>query len=231
MAVVAAHYSEFRWALARYGRGVLAEVEAAPEDHVLQADDAAWAKALSERYSVEPPVLRPDEMKMEPSGPTQVDVSKDRRYPGQPASLLVNGQMLATLDLAPQDSKLGRYPLRVGDPLELESPHPRLRADVREAKKPERLRLAKTPPLAIPGSEPPELDQPRLLGRQLQVELREPAAKLSMKPLSILPILEPHHRESRRGESHPPALAEPGVNLSAHRAPIVQPSGRTPNRQ
>ena len=39
------------------------------------------------------------------------------------------------------------------------------------------------------------------------------------------------HEESRRGESHPPALAEPGVNLSAHRAPIVQPSGRTPNRQ
>ena len=38
-------------------------------------------------------------------------------------------------------------------------------------------------------------------------------------------------KESRRGESHPPALAEPGVNLSAHRAPIVQPSGRTPNRQ
>jgi len=37
--------------------------------------------------------------------------------------------------------------------------------------------------------------------------------------------------ESRRGESHPPALAEPGVNLSAHRAPIVQPSGRTPQRQ
>lgn len=85
MAVVAAHYSEFRWALARYGRGVLAEVEAAPEDHVLQADDAAWAKALSERYSVEPPVLRPDEMKMEPSEPTQVDVSKNRRYHGRNA--------------------------------------------------------------------------------------------------------------------------------------------------
>jgi len=40
-----------------------------------------------------------------------------------------------------------------------------------------------------------------------------------------------HHPVSRRGESHPPALAEPGVNLSAHRAPIVQLSGRTPQRQ
>jgi nucleotide-binding universal stress UspA family protein len=38
-------------------------------------------------------------------------------------------------------------------------------------------------------------------------------------------------RESRRRESHPPALAEPGVNVSAHRAPIVQPSGRKPQRQ
>lgn len=41
------------------------------------------------------------------------------------------------------------------------------------------------------------------------------------------------HREP--GESpgglHPPALAEPGVSLSAHRAPIVQPSGRRPSRQ
>ena len=36
---------------------------------------------------------------------------------------------------------------------------------------------------------------------------------------------------SRRGESHPPALAEPDVNLSIHPAPIVQPSGRTPKRQ
>ena len=43
--------------------------------------------------------------------------------------------------------------------------------------------------------------------------------------------LRTHDEESRRRESHPPALTEPGVNLSAHRAPIVQPSGRTPHRQ
>jgi hypothetical protein len=40
-----------------------------------------------------------------------------------------------------------------------------------------------------------------------------------------------HDEESRRRESHPPPLAEPGVSLSAHRAPIAQPSGRAPNRQ
>jgi hypothetical protein len=36
---------------------------------------------------------------------------------------------------------------------------------------------------------------------------------------------------SRREGSHLPALAEPDVNLSAHPAPIVQPSGRSPQRQ
>ena len=40
-----------------------------------------------------------------------------------------------------------------------------------------------------------------------------------------------HDWESRRGESHPPPLAEPDLNLSAHPAPIVQPTGRTPTRQ
>src|ERR1700752_1290966 len=36
---------------------------------------------------------------------------------------------------------------------------------------------------------------------------------------------------SRREGSHLPALAEPDVNLSAHPSPIVQPSGRSPQRQ
>ena len=36
---------------------------------------------------------------------------------------------------------------------------------------------------------------------------------------------------SRREEFHLPALAEPDVNLAAHPAPIVQPSGRSPQRQ
>jgi hypothetical protein len=49
--------------------------------------------------------------------------------------------------------------------------------------------------------------------------------------LGLPPRRAVHDRVSRREGSHLPALAEPGVNLSAHRAPIVQPSGRTPNRQ
>jgi hypothetical protein len=38
-------------------------------------------------------------------------------------------------------------------------------------------------------------------------------------------------RVSGRGESHPPALAEPCVSLSTHTAPIIQPQGSTPKRQ
>ena len=42
-----------------------------------------------------------------------------------------------------------------------------------------------------------------------------------------LPIQTEDNEVSGRGESHPPALAEPDVNVSAHPAPIAQPSGRT----
>jgi hypothetical protein len=51
------------------------------------------------------------------------------------------------------------------------------------------------------------------------------------QPSERLAGLAPSYRASGRGESHPPALSEPGVSVSAHRAPIVQPSGRVPNRQ
>src|ERR1019366_1055743 len=57
----------------------------------------------------------------------------------------------------------------------------------------ERLRLAKPTRCAIPDGVPPELDQPRLLGVQLQPELREPVAKLGPEPLGVLPMLKPHH--------------------------------------
>ena len=64
---------------------------------------------------------------------------------------------------------------------------------MREAEKLERLRLAEPTSLAITGGVPPELDQPRLLGVQLQTELREPVAQLSPEPFGVLPVLKPHH--------------------------------------
>jgi hypothetical protein len=43
-----------------------------------------------------------------------------------------------------------------------------------------------------------------------------------------VPVGQVAERASSRGESHPPALSEPGVSLSTHRAPIIQPSGDAP---
>ena len=97
---------------------------------------------------------------------------------GQPAALFGNGPIAALEKLAPQGVQLRPRPLRVGDPLELETPPPVLPADVREAQEPERLRLAESPLLTLLGGKPPEPDQPRLLGVQLQRELREPVAKI-----------------------------------------------------
>jgi hypothetical protein len=102
----------------------------------------------------------------------------------EPASMLWDGLMPASLDLAFQRSQLGWRPFRVGDPLELEPPRfPRLRANMREAEKPERVRLAESTRLAVASSEPPELDQPRLLSVQLQDELVARAALLPTLPL------------------------------------------------
>src|SRR6266545_5550794 len=90
------------------------------------------------------------------------------------------------LDLA----QLRPQPLRLGDARELKASVLGLPADMREAQKPERLRLAESPRLPSLGREPAELDQARLLGRQLQVELRKPAAKLGEEPLGVITVLE-----------------------------------------
>jgi hypothetical protein len=45
--------------------------------------------------------------------------------------------------------------------------------------------------LTLLGGEPPEPDQPRLLGRELQAELREPATKIRQEPLRVSLMLKP----------------------------------------
>jgi hypothetical protein len=39
-------------------------------------------------------------------------------------------------------------------------------------------------------------------------------AQISPEPLRVITMLETHHGVSRRGESHPPALAEPVMSNS-----------------
>jgi len=53
---------------------------------------------------------------------------------------------------------------------------------VREAEEVEGRRLPVAPAVVIRGGEPPELDQPGLLGVQLQAEPRESLAQLVQEP-------------------------------------------------
>lgn len=51
------------------------EIAAASEDQVMQVDAQLWARALSERYRVEPPVLDRGGVRMEEPEPAPVDIS------------------------------------------------------------------------------------------------------------------------------------------------------------
>src|SRR5579884_2307900 len=72
-------------ALESQQRRLYEEIDQAPEDHVLHADDDAWAEALVERYRVEAPSLRIDAIWQERPHEVKVDVSSDRsRYFSDP---------------------------------------------------------------------------------------------------------------------------------------------------
>ena len=77
----------------------------------------------------------------------------------------------------------------------------------------------------------PQMHDPGLGLLERKAHFGQDRPKRRKRRLGLPSVVAEHQQESRRRESHPPALAEPGVNLSAHRAPIVQPSGRTPQRQ
>jgi hypothetical protein len=68
---------DLRHTLENHAEGVTREVEAAPEPHVLQADEDEWARALVERYSVQAPALDADGAWMDPPKDVRVDVSWD----------------------------------------------------------------------------------------------------------------------------------------------------------
>jgi len=84
---------------------------------------------------------------------------------------------------------------------------------MREAEKLERLRLAEPTSLAVTGGVPSELDQARLLGIQIQTELREPVAKLSPEPFGVLPILKPHHEVIGPAHDHHVTVRVPSPPL------------------
>lgn len=66
-----------RDALDEHKRKVIAEVEAAPADHVLHVDEDEWVDALVDRWRVNVPELLPDEAWMDPPKEVPVDVSHE----------------------------------------------------------------------------------------------------------------------------------------------------------
>jgi hypothetical protein len=60
------------------------------------------------------------------------------------------------------------------------------------------------------------------------VKLHQPLPELRQHLLCVFAGLKALHKVSSPRESHPQALAEPDVNLSAHPAPIIQPTGESP---
>ena len=71
------------------------------------------------------------------------------------------------------------------------------------------------------------VDDPRLDRMQGQTRLRGPLPHLLQGPFGFRLAPAQDHKVSSARESHPHALAEPYVNVSAHTAPTVEPR-RTP---
>ena len=62
---------------------------------------------------------------------------------------------------------------------------------------------------------------------QFQAELRQTLPEFLQESLRLRSAFETHHKVSSPGESHPEALSEPYLNVSAHTAPAMEPR-RTP---
>src|SRR5690606_29905733 len=75
---------------------------------------------------------------------------------------------------------------------------PLLRADVREAEEVKGIRFALAATTSIPGREGPELDESRLVGVQLQIELSESFRQLHLKLLGFHLALKSQHDVVRK---------------------------------
>ena len=112
-------------------------------------------------------------------------------------------------------------------PLHGKLPPPVLPADMREAQKVERLRLTFSSPFPVELGKRPELNPARFIRMQFQSKLPQPFPEVLQETVGFRLRLEPEDRVSSAGESHPDALSEPYLNVSAHTAPARAPR-RTP---
>ena len=84
----------------------------------------------------------------------------------------------------------------------------------------EGLRLSAALLLGVPVRPWPERNQAGFRRFQFQPEFVEPLAQHGLKPFRVPLMLEARDKASGPEDSHPEALPEPDVNLSAHPAPL-----------
>ena len=141
----------------------------------------------------------------------------------EPLTRLLDWIVHALAELLFNFFQLGHHAL--GDRLALqgEVPVPALPADMLEAQEIERLWLtfSSLPPVWF--GKTPELDPARLIWVELQSELLQPLREIFPEAVCVRLILKAQDEVSSAGDSHPRALSEPYVNLSAHTAPAAEP--------
>jgi hypothetical protein len=105
-----------------------------------------------------------------------------------------------------------------------------LPANMRESQKIERLRLPFSSLGPVDFGKPPELNPARFVWVQFQPKLPQPFLEFRQETVRFGLMLKTKHMVSSPGESHPEALSEPCLNVSAHTAPATEPR-RTPSCQ
>ena len=89
--------------------------------------------------------------------------------------------------------------------------------------KSEEIKCTRTPCRWVAAWRSLERNQRRLLGMHGEAETGKAFRQNLHNPAGICFALTADEKVSRPGESHPQALSEPDVNVSAHPAPIIQP--------
>src|SRR5713101_1447252 len=160
---------------------------------------AAFVAAPRQRSMPEPPYLESKEIqrRLVHGHPVVTDVSTHHRL--QPLAYFGNGFMHPSLELGFHLVQLRLQPFAYRLPQHREpSIAPLLHTDMREAKKVERLGLPFSTPLPAVDRIRTELQQPRLLGMQFQVELPHSFRKFRPKLIGIRFAVEAHHDVIRK---------------------------------
>ena len=133
-----------------------------------------------------------------------------KQHDPQPLTHCRDGILQATPEFPFDLLQLCPHPFPKGLPKHDKLPLSRHIAHMIESKEVKGLGLAVTTPLPVLGCKPPELDQPRLVVLQSQVELTEAFPKLSLKLFGIRSVLKSYHEVSNAEE--PPLCVLSGVS-------------------